>query len=187
MRKAALILMFSLMASCATSQAVRRTSPTSPTWQLLPPSSLGTTRAANQRLRAAYADQEISLDFAVSVTADRITVIGLVPAGPRMFTVSYDGHQMDARASHEVPAALEPGRLLNDLQLALWPRQALERAFEGSRWRLTEPDERTRRLLRDGRLVAEVHYTTADPWTGRTWLVNFDGGYAITVDSQSLE
>jgi hypothetical protein len=158
-----------------------------PTWKPLPPSSLGAARAANQRLRAAFGDQELSLDCAVSVTAERITVIGLVPAGPRMFTVSYDGRQIEAQANRTVPKALEPERLLNDLQLTLWPRQALELAFENSRWRMTEPDSRTRRLLRDGRLVTEVHYATADPWTGRAWLVSFDGGYTISVDSQPLE
>ena len=187
MHKALLVAVAVVLASCATTSASRGTQATAPAWQLLPPSSLGAVRAVNQRLRAAYADQEISLDCAVSVTTELITVIGLLPAGPRLFTVSYDGRQVDAETSQDVPAALKPERLLNDLQLALWPRQALERAFENSRWRLTEPDPRTRRLLRDGRLVAEVHYGTADPWTGRIWLVNFDGGYSIAVDSQRLE
>jgi hypothetical protein len=186
MRSALIVLMSSCLVSCAASPIVPEVSP-SPTWKPLPPSSLGAVRAATQRLRAAFGDQELSLDCAVSVTAESITVIGLAPAGPRVFTVSYDGRQVEAQANRAVPKALEPERLLNDLQLTLWPRQALELAFENSRWRITEPDARTRRLLRDGKLVTEVHYATADPWTSRTWLVSFDGGYTISVDSQPLD
>jgi len=69
----------------------------------------------------------------------------------------------------------------------LWPRAALQSALEKSAWRLTEPDPRTRRLTRDSKLIAEVHYATPDPWTGRAWLVNFERGYSITIDSEPLQ
>jgi hypothetical protein len=181
------ILMGALLASCATAPADQSVATTRVVWQPLPPSTLGAARTASQRLRAAFADEEISIDCAVNVSADRITVIGLMPAGPRMFTVSYDGQRVEAEASREVPRAFESERLLNDLQLVFWPRAALEHAFENSRWHLTEPDDRTRRLHREGKLVTEVHYASADPWTGRAWLVSFDGSYTMTIDSESLD
>lgn len=187
MRSALLIAIGAFVAACATTPAVRGTAAAAQTWPLLAPATLGSAQSASQRLRAAYTDQELSLDCAIDVTAERITVIGLLPAGPRVFTLNYDGQRLDAETSAGVPAALKPERLLNDLQLALWPRAALERAFDNSRWRLAEPDPRTRRLLRDDKLVAEVHYADADPWSGRLWLVNFDGGYSIAVESQRLE
>lgn len=183
----ALLMTVALLAACGTTPAVRGTAAAAQAWPLLAPSTLGSTLSASQRLRAAYADQELSLDCAIDVTAGRITVIGLAPAGPRVFTVNYDGQRVESETSAGVPAALKPERLLNDLQLALWPKAALERAFDHSRWRLAEPDPRTRRLLRDGTLVAEVHYADADPWSGRLWLVNFDGGYSLAVESQRLE
>lgn len=187
MRKALLIGIGTLVTACATTPAVRGTAAAAQTWPLLAPATLGSVQSASQRLRAAYADQEVSLDCAIDVTAERITVIGLIPAGPRVFSVTYDGQHVDAQTSAGAPAALKPERLLNDLQLALWPKAALERAFDNSRWRLAEPDPRTRRLLHDGKLVAEVHYADPDPWSGRLWLVNFDDDYSIAIESQRLE
>jgi hypothetical protein len=187
MRKALLIATGTLIAACTVTPEVRGTAAAAQSWPLLSPATLGSVLSASQRLRAAYADQELSLDCAIDVTAGRITVIGLAPAGPRVFTVIYDGQRVNADTSAGVPAVLKPERLLNDLQLALWPQAALEQAFDNTRWRLAQPDPRTRRLLRDGKLVAEVHYADADPWNGRLWLVNFDGGYSIAVESQRLE
>jgi Protein of unknown function (DUF3261) len=110
-----------------------------------------------------------------------------VPGGPRMFTIDYDGRHVTVQKNTGVPNALQPERLLNDLQLTLWPRLALQQALEHSSWTVAEPDPRTRRLARDGKLVAEVHYATPDPWTGRAWLVNFERRYSITIDSQPLQ
>ena len=40
-----------------------------------------------------------------------------------------------------------------------------------------------RRLRRGDALIAEVHYTTADPWSGRLWFVNFEFDYSLTIDT----
>jgi len=186
MNRAWLLPLASLLASCTATPA-RTGSPATESWQPLPPATLGAVRGANQRLRAAYGKQEISLDCVVNVDAAHLTVIGLLPSGPRVFTVEYDGKHLSADKSPNVPAALQPELLLNDLQLTFWPREALQAALDKTSWRVTEPDPRTRRLTRDSKLIAEVHYASADPWTGRAWLVNFERGYSITIDSEPLQ
>jgi hypothetical protein len=162
-----------------------------PNWQPLAPQSLGTARSATQRLRAAYGDQEMTLDCVVEVTAERITVVGLLPTGPRVFTVTYDGREVSAQFGALVPAALaaavQAQRLLTDLQLALWPAPALERSLRGTAWSLILPDVHTRQLHYAGRLIAEVHYATEDAWNGRSWLVNLAQGYSLAVDSVSTD
>ncbi len=183
-----LMVMLSLFSSsCAHAPAKPEEVAPGSTWKLLPPSTLGADRQVNQRLRAAYGERDMSLDCVVTVNPERLTVIGLVPGGPRMFTIDYDGREVNAQRGAGVPEGLEPELLLNDLQLTLWPLPALQQALEHSNWAVSEPDPRTRRLKRDGKLVAEVHYATSDPWSGRAWLVNFQRGYSITIDSQSLK
>jgi Protein of unknown function (DUF3261) len=186
MSRASLLVLSCLVASCA-STPMQKSAPVTESWRPLPPSTLGAVRGANQRLRAAYGKEEISLDCVVNVDAEHLTVIGLLPAGPRVFTVGYDGRQVSMEKSRNIPETLHPELLLNDLQFAFWPREALQAALEKTPWRVTEPDPRTRRMTRDSKLVAEVHYATADPWTGRVWLVNFERGYSITIDSQPLQ
>jgi hypothetical protein len=144
-------------------------------------------RSARQRLRAMVGDREIVLDCVVEVTRDRMTVVGLLPAGNRVFSVRYDGTRVEQERTPQVPPQLRPEQLLADVQLAFWPEMALQDAFRDGHWTLTQPDRRTRRLLRDGRLIAEVHYGDADPWRGRVWLVNFERDYALIVDSLPLE
>ena len=184
---APIVMLAALSVSCASGPPRQDKTETSGSWPLLAPSTLGVARQANQRLQAAYGERQISLDCVVTVNADHLTVIGLVPGGPRMFTIDYDGRQVTAQKSTDVPEALQPELLLNDLQLAFWPRSALEESLAGSSWAVAEPDPRTRRLTRDRKLIAEVHYATSDPWTGRAWLVNFERSYSITIDSRALE
>jgi hypothetical protein len=186
MRSAWAVALAGLFAACA-STPEHDSGPGATYWPPLAPATLGAERAANQRLRAAFGDQEVSLDCVVKVSAGHLTVIGLVPGGPRMFSVDYDGEHVAAQESAEIPEDLRPQLLLNDLQLTLWPLPALQSALDHSRWTVTEPDARTRRLARDRKLIAEVHYASADPWTGRAWLVNFERGYSITIDSLPLE
>jgi hypothetical protein len=156
-------------------------------WPLLAPATLGASVTVSQRLRAMHGEREMSIECAVDVDAGRILLVGLLPAGPRLFTASFDGTRIDAQSSRALPAALSAERMLNDLQLAFWPLAALERAFAGTGWRVTEPDPRTRRLLRGGSLVAEVHYAGADPWHGRVWLANFVADYSIAIDSAAVD
>lgn len=143
--------------------------------------------SARQRLRATVGDREIVLDCVVEITAERVTVVGLLPAGNRVFSVRYDGTRVEQERTPQVPQQLHPEQLLADVQLAFWPAESIRAAYGAGPWSLVQPDARTRRLLRDGRLIAEVHYADGDPWRGRVWLVNFERDYALVVDSVPLE
>jgi hypothetical protein len=61
----------------------------------------------------------------------------------------------------------------------------LQSAYAASGETVSEPHAGVRRVLRGDRLVAEVHYATADPWNGRLWFVNFEFGYSLTIDTSS--
>lgn len=187
MLRPVVLLVCSIVAACASSPNAKDAANARAGWEPLPPQSLGDSRSATQRLRVAHGDDEFSLDCAVDVTPERIMVVGLLPAGSRLFSVRYDGVRVEAQTDARLPEALRPELLFNDLQLAFWPRRALEQAFADSRWSVTEPDSRTRRLRHDRRLVAEVHYADLDPWNGRLWLVNLMHGYSLAIDSRALE
>lgn len=181
-----------LLAAFGLALAACTTAPVAPpaaaaSWPLLAPATLGAAVTATQRLRAIHADREISVECALDIDAGRILLVGLLPAGPRLFTVKYDGQRVEAQSSRALPAALSPERMLNDLQLAFWPLAALEAAFARSAWRVVQPDPRTRRLLRGDTLVAEVHYAGPDPWHGRVWLANFVADYSIAIDSAGVD
>lgn len=154
---------------------------------LLTPASLGSTVGALQAVHAAFAAREVSFQCVVDVDPQHLTLIGLSAQGQRWFSLRYDGSTLASESAPQAPEGLDPQRVLADLQLALWPLAALQQATAGTAWQVSQPVPATRRLRRDGQLVAEVHYAGADPWRGRLWLSNFDAGYSLAVESGPLQ
>jgi hypothetical protein len=170
-----------LLAACA--HAPREAAGPAP--RALAPVSAVSPRSASQVIHAAYGDRAATLRTALEVSASDIRLVGVTATGQRLFSASYDGQAVSAERGTFVPADIQPERVLADMQLALWPLPALRQAL-GANYDVAEPFAGVRRLTRDGRLVAEVHYAGDDPWSGRLWLVSFEHGYSLTVDTTTL-
>ena len=153
---------------------------------LVAPASLGADRAVSQIVRGAFGPRDMTMNCVVTVKDGTMTVVGLSAMGLRVFTIRYDGTTTTVDNTLPVPPQLTPERLLADLQLVHWPLQTLAAPMRAAGWELTEPAPGTRRLRRDERVVAEVHYAGSDPWQGRTWLVNLEHGYTLNIESKTL-
>lgn len=149
---------------------------------LAPPGAVG-ARSAAQVIRAAFGPRTVTLRTSIQVNDAGLEVVGVTATGQRLFTARYDGTKISADKSPFVPASLDPARVLADMQLALWPLPAVQAAFRERGFSVSEPFAGVRRLMRDDRLLAEVHYTGADPWNGRLWFVSFEFDYSLTIDS----
>jgi hypothetical protein len=182
LRGASLLLVSLLLAGCATLGL-----PRPPTPPLLAPAVLGEVRSASQTLDVAYADRNLSLQCALQVDGQTLTLIAIGPLGRRALTLHYDGKEIAAQSDGEVPRQFTPERMLADLELMLWPVSAWQEKFIGSDWQLSEPRPGVRRLRWRGRLVAEVHYETpeADGWSGVVSLANLAYGYTLDLRTSS--
>lgn len=167
--------------ACATS--LRRDAEPAPAPPALAPPAAISPRSAAQVIRAAYGAREATLRTAIEVDADSVRVVGVSATGQRLFSARYDGRAISAERSAFVPADIAPERVLADMQLALWPLAAVQAAARATDATVTEPFAGVRRLRRGDRLVAEVHYGSADPWNGRLWFVNLEFGYTLTIDT----
>ena len=183
MRRLPLLVLALALGGCAMTPP-RETSAAFP---VLDPSTLGATRSTRQLLRAAFGEHDLAFQCVVDVGPGYLTVVGLSALGQRWFSLRHDGRGLESQISPQAPDLLDPRRVLADLQLALWPLAALQQAVSGSAWQVSEPAPATRRLRRDGRLVAEVHYAGADPWQGQLWLSNFETGYTLSVESRPVQ
>jgi len=155
---------------------------------LLTPATLGRSVQTLQIVHVAFKEREAALQCVLTVADGHISVLGLSALGQRLFTLSYDGgNAMQVQRSPMLPEQVSPERMLADLQLAYWPLSALQDAYRGSTWRVSEPRLGTRRLRQGEELVAEVHYAAADPWAGPLWLSNFRHGYSLAVESKPYE
>ncbi len=182
--RSSLVALAALLLSACGVLPVHERPPSPP---LLTPSSLGRSVGALQIVHGAYGEQDLAFQCVVEVTLQQLTMVGLSAQGQRVFSLRYDGNKVDAESTALAPDGLDPQRVLVDLQLALWPLAALQQSFAGTPWELTEPAPATRRLRREGRLVAEVHYGGADPWQGQLWLSNFESGYTLGIESRPLQ
>lgn len=188
MRLAACLLAI-LLAACRTAppaapvgQAATPGLPDATHPSLVPPDAVG-TRSATQVIHAAYGARAIVLRTVIETAPGRLDVVGVTATGQRVFTAHYDGKTIDARKSPFVPDRLDPERVLADMQLALWPLPAVQAAFRERGLTVTEPFAGLRRMSRGDALLAEVHYASADPWSGRLWFVNFEFDYSLTIDT----
>jgi len=153
---------------------------------LVSPALLGSDRVVNQVVRGAFGPRELTINCVVTVKDGAMTLVGLNSLGLRLFTVRYDGKAVSSESAPSMSDPLLPERLLADLQLVYWPLASLAKPMADAGWQLSEPAAGVRRLRRGEQLVAEAHYSSDDPWSGRSWLVNFEFGYSLQIDSQAL-
>jgi hypothetical protein len=149
---------------------------------LAPPGAVG-TRSATQVIHAAYGARSVVLRTVIETGPDKLDVVGVTATGQRVFSAHYDGRTLEAQKSPFVPDELDPERVLADMQLALWPLPAVQAVFRARGLTVTEPFAGLRRLSRGDTMLAEVHYASADPWSGRLWFVNFEFDYSLTIDT----
>ena len=188
-RKISLLLASLTLGGCALLRPAPVRQPAAAPRPTLSADTLGTSQIARQVVHAAFGERDATLQCVLQVTPERIALVALNAVGLRLFSVTVANGQTTVERAPGVPDNVQPERILADIQLAYWPLAALQTAYAGTDWNVTEPFTGTRRLLHDGRLAEEVHYAqnTDDHWQGRLWLSNFEFGYSLAVDSQPLE
>jgi hypothetical protein len=153
---------------------------------LLPPATLGGERTVNQVVRGAFGAREITFNCVVTVKDGTMTLVGLDSLGVRLFTIRYDGTAVRSETAPALQGPFVAERLIADLQLVFWPLASLVQPMRESGWQVSEPAPGIRRLRHGDQLIAEAHYNGGDPWSGRTWLVNFEHDYSLQIDSQAM-
>jgi hypothetical protein len=153
---------------------------------LLPPATLGGDRTVNQVVRGAFGAREITFNCVVTVKDGSMTLIGLDPLGVRLFTIRYDAKAVQSETTPALKGTLMPERLIADMQLLFWPLASLVQPMREAGWQVSETAPGMRRLRHGDQLVAEAHYAGGDPWSGRSWLANFEYDYSLQIDSQAM-
>ncbi|HEU4779341.1 MAG TPA: DUF3261 domain-containing protein [Steroidobacteraceae bacterium] len=171
------------LGACVSSPASKPVASSRP---LVAPASLGSERVVNQVVRGAFGSRELTFNGVVTVKDGSMTLVGLNSLGVRLFTIRYDGTAVQSETVPAMQGPLMPERLLADMQLVFWPFASLAKPLSEAGFQVSEPAPGIRRLRRGEQLIAEAHFSNDDPWSGRSWLVNFEHGYSLQIDSQSL-
>jgi hypothetical protein len=168
-----LVLLGYLLTGCAAPAALRL-------GLKLSPASLGESISLQQRLTVQRGDRIDQLDAALEVDEESVHLIILM-LGRRMLSLVFDGQAVETWRDPAVPAQLRAEDVLEDLQLTLWPADAIRSALP-PRWRIEERGLR-RVLSFDAAPVIVIDYDGPSRWSDNVKLTNLRYGYRITIQS----
>src|SRR5262245_13009736 len=134
----------------------------------LSPATLGESISLQQHLTVDWNGSSDELDIALEVDRQQLDLVGLV-LGQRVLTLSYDGQILNSWRHPLFPAAVRSEDILEDLQLVLWPADAVREALPGG-WRIEE-NSRRRTLLAGEMPVTVISYSAEPRWSGDNDLV----------------
>lgn len=146
----------------------------------LAPATLGASIARQQHLKVEREGRIDELNAALEVDAEHVQLVGLA-FGQRVLSLSYDGKELQSWRHVMLPAQVRAEDVLEDLQLTLWPRDAISKALPDG-WSI-EDDGLRRNVYMGQTLVTVIEYAAMPRWSGRVVLENLRYHYKLTIDS----
>lgn len=150
----------------------------------LAPAAFGASIAVQQHLKVERDGRTDDLDAALEIDADHVELVGLA-LGQRVLTLNYNGKELTSWRHALLPSQVRAEDVLEDLQLTLWPAEAIRAALPTG-WRIEEGGLH-RMLYQGDELVAAIDYSGMPRWNGKTVLDNRRYHYRLTVLSVATE
>jgi len=151
------------------------------------PADLGRRIVTTQLITLRGYGQTVVLEVNLSITPERVTLVGLDGMGRRAVTITWTGQNVSAETAPWVPETLRPGSMLADIILIYWPEAAVRRALPDGGALLQEAHGRTIQV--NGKDVLRVDYGSAAgaaPWNGTLHYSNLAWGYEVDVQSSEM-
>lgn len=146
----------------------------------LHPAQLAQTVSLQQQLTAFTRDRSVTLEVLLEADAQAVRWAA-VSMGQTVARLRWDGTTLDEAHAPGWPATVSGQRILSDLQLMLWPADAVRAALPAG-WTLYS-DATTRELRENSVAVVRVRYENAS----ETELTQLREGYRLRVQTHKLE
>ena len=151
------------------------------------PADLGRRIVTTQLITLRGYGQTVVLEVNLSITSERVTLVGLDGMGRRAVTITWTGQNVSAETAPWVPETLRPGSMLADIILIYWPETAVRKALPDGGELLQEARSRTIRV--NGKDVLRVDYGWAAGarWNGTLRYSNLAWDYEVEVQSSETK
>ena len=150
------------------------------------PADLGRSTVVTQLITASGYGQTFVLEVNLSVTPERVTLVGLDGMGRRAITIAWTDQNVTAETAPWVPEALRPGSMLADLIVIYWPEAAVRRALPPGGEVVQEARGRTIRINGADVLRVDYGWAAGARWNGTLRYSNLAWGYEIEVQSSEM-
>lgn len=144
----------------------------------LAPAALGAAISVQQHLKVERDGRIDELDVALQVEPEALDAVGLA-FGQRVLSLHYDGKELTSWRHVMLPSQVRADDVLEDMQLTLWPADAIAQALPAG-WRIAERDGR-RTLYLDEQAVMLIDYSGQPRWSGTVVLENLRYHYRLTI------
>ena len=125
----------------------------------LSPASLGRPLDLQQHITLRAAGHEQQMDVLLEADPARVK-LAIVAMGQVAARIEWDGRTLTEWRSTWLPGSVSSARILNDMQLSLWPLAAVQAALPAG-WQASDEGD-TRTLANDGAPVLVVRHPSAD-------------------------
>jgi hypothetical protein len=146
----------------------------------LTPAAFGESINLQQRLDVEGPGRSVQLDVALEIDTARVDLVGLA-LGQRVLSLHYDGKSLQSWRHPMWPVQLRGEEVLENLQLTLWPVDAIRQALPNG-WSIEESSLR-RIILLNGLAIMVIDYSALPLWSGKVEVANLQFGYRITIQS----
>ncbi|MES2018971.1 MAG: DUF3261 domain-containing protein [Pseudomonadota bacterium] len=165
-----------LLAGCAT----QKPAPVARLGLKLAPALMNETVSVQQHLTVERNGRIDELDAAIEIDPEHVEMVGLA-FGQRVLTINYDGKELKTWRHMMLPKQVRAEDVLEDMQLALWPVEAVAASLPAG-WRVDEVGMLRRVYLGD-ELVTTVAYSAQPRWSGTIKMDNLRYKYRLTIQS----
>jgi len=197
MQRLIYLVVFVIMLSACANQNIRQSKENSVflsvnvVFDLLSPKTFGRTINLVQVAQLETPEGNFELLFYLEISNELLTVVGVLPNGTRVFSVIYDGENIKSEGYKQVVNSLKPEYLLADLQLSLWPIEALRskwlNSLECYKKGLCElfisPNGLERHLIDNEQVIITVNYDKKLPDVGKFDFKHHQRNYAILLET----
>ncbi len=148
--------------------------------KVAPPARLGLKLAPAALGETLSLQQHLTVERGGRIDAAQVEMVGLA-FGQRVLSIRYDGKQLTSWRHLMLPAQVRADDVLEDMQLTLWPLEAIAARLPAG-WRIEEGAQRRRLYLQD-ELVATIDYSAQPRWQGTIVMDNLRYQYKLTIQS----
>jgi hypothetical protein len=164
-------------------------------FELLPPVSFGESLMLTQAAAIEFGNEQSELLFYTEITAEKISIVGALPNGTRLFSILYDGQTILSDGNQELLSRITPAYFLADLQLAQWPLEIISNGLAGTNpcfmlgsCVLSESvDHLQRSLIRDGKDVVNIQYEGIPHYRNSTAYEHKERGYRLHIETLEVQ
>jgi len=134
---------------------------------------------ATQSIHAEYEDHSYSFEAHIEARPGQLRIVALNALGGALFSISFDGLELEASGSVEMQV-INAEYVLADVLLAHWDSAWLNQHLEGASIDASQ-DGDGRFVSRNGELIIGISYESVDPWGGKAQLTHIERGYVLHI------